>query len=150
MDFAATAWRVATGPVMAPGYVRFHPRILDARLERNNWDGSMTSTVILAAPWPRPLASSHEWRRVTRWRDWPVMRNFGTGDVTYHDPTEPELTKSAYAMASVRLAFPVPDSGLPTPPSGPLDGLETTARTAVAGMVDALNHIVTPVIQAMD
>jgi hypothetical protein len=150
VDFATTAWRVATGPVMAPGYVRFHSRILDARLERNNWDGSMTAAVILAAPWPRPLASSHEWQRGARWRDWPVMRNFGTDDVTYNDPTEQELTRSAYAMASVRLAFPVPDSGLPTPPSGPADALEATARTAVSHVVDALNRIVTPVVQAVD
>ena len=150
MDFAATAWRVATGPVMAPGYVRFHSRILDARLGRNNWDGSMTATVTLATPWTRPLASSPEWQRGAHWRNWPVTRDFGTDDVTYHEPAEQDLTRSAYAMTSVRLAFSLPDRGLPTPPPGPTEALEITARKAVAGMVEALNHIVTPVIQAMD
>lgn len=150
VDFAATAWRVATGPVMAPGYVRFHPRILDARLERNNWDGSLTATVTLAARWPQPLASSHEWQLGTRWQDWPVLRNLGSDDVTYNEPTEQELTRSAYLMASARLAFPVPDAELPAPPSGPADDLEATALTAVTRVVDALNRIVTPVVTAMD
>jgi hypothetical protein len=150
VDFAATAWRVATGPVMAPGYVRFHSRVLDARLDRNNWDGSLTATVTLAAPWPQPLASSNDWQGGMRWKDWPVLRNLGADDATYNDPTDEELTRSAYLMADARLAFPVPDSGLPTPPSDPADGLEATARTAVSQMVDALNRIVTPMVQALD
>src|SRR6266516_4820758 len=28
-EFAAAAFQVATGPVMSPGYVRWHPRVLD-------------------------------------------------------------------------------------------------------------------------
>src|SRR6266536_6688337 len=28
-EFAAAAFQVATGPIMSPGYVRWHPRVLD-------------------------------------------------------------------------------------------------------------------------
>jgi hypothetical protein len=150
VDFTAAAWRVATGPVMTPGYVQFHPRILDAWLNRNGWDGSLTATITLATPWPRPLASSHAWLADTRWQDWPVLRAFGADHVTYNEPTEQELARSAYLMASARLAFPIPDSGLPTPPSGPRDDLEATARTAVSHVADVLNRIVTPVVKAIN
>src|SRR5215469_18526947 len=32
--FAAAAWRTATSPVMVPGYVRRHPRLTGAQVER--------------------------------------------------------------------------------------------------------------------
>ncbi|MCP9954691.1 hypothetical protein [Actinomadura madurae] len=51
--FAAAAWRTATGPVMAPGYVRYHSRVLGARVERSQWDGSLIAAVSLVAPWRR-------------------------------------------------------------------------------------------------
>ena len=50
------AWRRATPLVMSPGYVRRHPRILSARLERADWDSSLTAHVDLVIPQPRSLS----------------------------------------------------------------------------------------------
>src|SRR5258707_9312525 len=53
---AVFAWRGATPPVMSPGYVRRHPRILSARLERADWDSSLTAHVDLVIPQPPSLS----------------------------------------------------------------------------------------------
>ena len=41
VEWAAFAWRRATGSVMSPGYVRYHPQVLAAQLERSSWDGTL-------------------------------------------------------------------------------------------------------------
>ena len=55
VEWAVFAWRRATGPVMSPGYVRYHPRVLAARLERSGWDGSLVAGVTLVSAWPEQL-----------------------------------------------------------------------------------------------
>ena len=67
-DFAATAWRVANGPVMSPGYVRWHPRILRAALGRSDWDGRLLACVDVITPAPEALKRSPEWGG-RWWRD---------------------------------------------------------------------------------
>ena len=42
VEWAVFAWRRATSPVMSPGYVRCHPAVLAARLERSGWDGGLS------------------------------------------------------------------------------------------------------------
>ena len=37
VHFAVQAWRVATGPIMAPGFVRYHRRVLSVRLDYSYW-----------------------------------------------------------------------------------------------------------------
>ena len=89
VEWAVFAWRRATGPVMSPGYVRYHPRVLAARLERSGWDGSLVAGVSLVSSWPEqlktPLASGAEaWRpgcvlaglahRIPRRRDRQLLR----------------------------------------------------------------------------
>jgi hypothetical protein len=56
--FASEAWRVATTPVMSPGYVRRHSRIRSARVEVNPWDASLTASVEIIFPQPRQLAAA--------------------------------------------------------------------------------------------
>jgi hypothetical protein len=148
--FAAAAWRTATTPVMVPGYVRRHPRITAAQVERNDWDGSLTGIVYLIIPWPDALASSREWQRGQWWRDWPAEPSFGTGRDVYTEPTGQDLTKHPYLMASATLAFPLHPPVLPAAPTGPRDELEGKARRAVAALVTELNHVITPVISALE
>ena len=40
--FACAAWETASSPVMAPGYIRRHPRVLSGRVEYCAWDGTLT------------------------------------------------------------------------------------------------------------
>jgi hypothetical protein len=148
--FAAAVWRTATSSVMVPGYVRRHPRITGAQVERNEWDGSLTGIVELIIPWPDALASSREWRPGQWWQDWPTEPSFGTGREVYTEPTGEALTKHPYLMASAALAFPLHPQALPAAPTGPRDDLEGKARRAVAALVTELNHVITPVISALE
>jgi hypothetical protein len=50
VHFASEAWRVATTPVMSPGYVRCHPCVRSARVEVNPWDASLMAAVEIIIP----------------------------------------------------------------------------------------------------
>jgi hypothetical protein len=65
VELAVFAWRQATGPVMVPGYVRCHRRILSERLERSDWDGELLACVDLLTGVPLALEGMHGWRRGT-------------------------------------------------------------------------------------
>jgi len=146
--FAAAAWRTATGPVMVPGYVRFHPRIRATRVDRSEWDGSLTGVVELVIPWPQALAADRSWWGGAWWRDWPAES--WAGRDAYLDPGGEDLTRHPYLMACATLAFPLPAATLPAPPGGPGDDLEGKALRAVAVLVAGLNRIVTPVIETLE
>jgi len=141
--FAAAAWQTATGPVMAPGYIRMHPRVLSARTEVNGWDGSLTGAVTLAAPWPAPLP------RAADWRDWPRQHTLGGPDF-YREPGEDELARGPYLLATARLLFPLPAGALPAAPDGPRKALVAAARTAVEALVAAMNTAVAPALDALE
>ncbi|MGW3771306.1 hypothetical protein [Actinomadura verrucosospora] len=146
--FAAAAWRTAVGPVMSPGYVGYHSRVLSARVERSGWDGSLIAVVNLAAPWPAALARSREWQGGRRWRDWPTeLRGDGYDFV---DPTEQDVAEYPFLQASLALTFRVPVDRLPAAPEGPDDGAEERARLAVEGLVAELNHAVGPVLAVLE
>src|SRR5437868_10247220 len=71
VEFACAAWRVATPPLLNPGLVRTHRRILTAECLRNPWDGSLFARVRLAAPLPAELTVSRAGWRDRGCRDWP-------------------------------------------------------------------------------
>ncbi|MCQ0004515.1 hypothetical protein [Actinomadura madurae] len=146
--FAAAAWRTATGPVMAPGYVRYHSRVLGARVERSQWDGSLIAAVSLVAPWPAALARSSDWRRGRCWRDWP-SELCGDG-YDFVDPTERDVTEFPFMQAILALTFPVPVDRLPAAPDGPGDGVEERARRVVEGLVAELNQAAGPVLDVLE
>ncbi|TDC55591.1 hypothetical protein E1281_11700 [Actinomadura sp. KC345] len=148
VEFASAAWRTATGPVMAPGYIRLHSRVLSAQLQRSHWDGSLIAAVSLVAPWPASLADSVEWRQGRCWRDWPTELR-GDGYV-FVDPTERDVTRHPFMQASLALTFSVPVGGLPAAPQGPGDGVEERARRAVEGLVVELNRVVGPVLDVLE
>ncbi|MEV0826408.1 hypothetical protein [Nonomuraea rubra] len=150
--FAATAWRVATGPIMAPGYIRRHPRLLSGQVEVNDWDGSLVGTASLVTPWPQALAASRDWRTEgTWWRDWPTEHSWSTSAVRYLDPSGEQITGGEhFLMASAALVFPLPTAQLPPLPPDPPAELATLARAYVTVLVTEMNRIVTPVINALE
>ncbi|MFI6296752.1 hypothetical protein ACIBEJ_34540 [Nonomuraea sp. NPDC050790] len=150
--FAATAWRVATGPIMAPGYVRHHPRLLSAGVEVNDWDGSLVGTASLVTSWPQPLAASREWRTGdTWWRDWPTEALWGSDGVRYLDPSGQEISRGQhFLMASAALAFPLPTQSLPPLGSEPTADLVSLAHSYVEVLVAEMNRIVTPVLDTLE
>jgi hypothetical protein len=149
VEWAVFAWRRATGPIMSPGYVRYHPRVLAARLERSSWDGSLVAGVDLVSSWPEQLttALTKKLRRGDRdayWQDWPTEYRGGE-TVSYYEPSEADVAARHYALATVRLQFTVPSAALPEPPPA-LAALLGAGQQAVAVVVAELNRIVGPVL----
>jgi hypothetical protein len=142
--FACAAWRLAVPPALAPGYVRWHRRILDATCVRNPWDGALVARMNLVAPWPRSLEWPRAWQRDRGWRDWPEV--FGQ----FVRPSERDLAGSPYLRATLLAEIPVPLDDLPAAPEGPHDGAVQAAQRAVGVLVRELNDIVAPIVQRLD
>jgi hypothetical protein len=149
-EWAVFAWEQATGPVMSPGYVRYHPRVLAARLERSGWDGSLVAGVNLVSGWPEEikaalaaglgLGDTHAY-----WRDW--LAEYLGGSVSYHEPNEADVATRPYLLATLSLQFTVRSAALPQPPASSA-ALLNAGQRAVAVMVTELNRVVGPVLRA--
>jgi hypothetical protein len=145
--FAVAAWETANPPVMAPGYVRRHPRVRRAWLQRR-WDKPpLAGFAELVVPWPAALVRSREWQAGAQWRNWPV-ESFAVED-HYHEPDDEEITQRPYLLTTARLMFPLSGVPLPDAPAGPAEAGES-AHEVVAALVDAMNAVVTPVIAALE
>jgi hypothetical protein len=147
--FAAAAWQTGTSPVMAPAYIRQHPRVLSARVEVNGWDQSLAAAVTLAVPWPAPLAGSRDWRNGQWWQDWQVQHVPGGPDY-YREPDDRELGRSPFLLSTARLLFPLLADRLPDAPTSQHDQLELAARLAVTALVDAMNLVTGPVLDCLE
>jgi hypothetical protein len=150
VEWAVFAWRRATGPVMSPGYVRYHPQVLAARLERSGWDGGLIAGVDLVSSWPEQLntALARGLRlgdRDAYWQDWPV--EWHAGAISYYEPSEADVAARPYLLTTLSLQFTVPPAALPQPPATPAARL-SAGQHAVATVVAELNRIVGPVLGA--
>lgn len=153
--FAAEAWRVATGPIMVPGYVRYHRRIIRTGLANSYWDNSLLAAVDLIAPWPRQLRESRHWMERTGrgwWRDW--LTELGN---VYDVPSDEDVTKAPFLLTTASLRFTTPTADLPQPPTvwrgrgGPdASTIVASARTAVAISIREINRVVWPIIQVLE
>jgi hypothetical protein len=151
VELAKFAWRRATGPVLSPGYVRRHPRIAMARLERSGWDGSLLAMVDLVVGQPEPLRYLPAGDEPAMWQDWPAEFSFRTGHDEWFEPGGEELARSPYLLCQASLRFTVPQTGLARPPARPnMPLLVAQCRDTVAALVRALNTIVSPVIARID
>jgi hypothetical protein len=151
VEWAVFAWRRATGPVMSPGYVRYHPRVLGAQLERSGWDGSLVAGVTLVSAWPEQFTAALV--RAVRlgdkeayWQDWPTEYR-GGGTTCYYEPSEADVAARPYLLTTLSLQFTVPPIALPQPPATSTAVL-SAGQQAVAVVVAELNRIVGPVLSA--
>jgi hypothetical protein len=152
VEWAVFAWERATGPVMSPAYVRYHPRVLGARLERSGWDGGLVAGVTLVSAWPEQLtrALARAVRlgdREAYWQDWPAEYR-GGGSTCYYEPSEADVAARPYLLTTVSVQFTVPSAALPGPPADVAARLEA-GRQAVAVVLAELNRIVGPVLSAV-
>src|SRR5690348_9987576 len=148
VEWAVFAWERATGPVMSPGYIRYHPRVLGARLERSGWDGSLVAGVTLVSAWPeqitRALARAVRLGdREAYWQDWPAEYR-GGGTACYYEPSEADIAARPYLLTTVSVQFAVRPAALPDPPAA-ADRLEAE-RQAVDVVLAELNRVVGPVL----
>jgi hypothetical protein len=136
VEFAMAAFRVATGPIMSPGFVRWHPRVCGYGTDRSDLDGCLVVSVILATPAPLRLPG---WS----WRGW---------ERDFHDRfLEPE-DRGPVALARLELRWPLASDQLhrparPRPPGRPN---LADATAAVAAVVGSANHTAGPVLAALE
>ena len=144
VTFAGVAWRLAGPPALDPGFVRWHPRVLDAACDRNQWDGTLTARITIVSRWPAELTWSRQWGRDRGWRDWP--QTFGQ----YLRPSEQDVARAPHLRAALLVEAPVPIAALPAAPDGPADDVAGAALRAVTVLVRELNELVDPIVQQLE
>lgn len=154
--FAVAAWRIATGPIMAPPFIRFHPRILSATAAPDDWNGAhLLVTVETVSALPAALNARNmgkAWWRGWQWND---QRGYVEADRGSGDP--PFL-----ALPTLTLVVPVAAAELhrpQTPQLASLANVEAPVRprpyledalAALAAVVTALNAELRDLITALD
>ncbi|MEV4974424.1 hypothetical protein [Streptomyces scopuliridis] len=133
-EFAAAAWRVATAPIMSPGYVRLRPDIAAADCAFTD-DGQLM--LIVTVPVPHSALSA---RVPYVWRDW-ESDPYGFTDGPFRRLVAPE-GPALLMTAEIRVVV----NGLPVPSRVRGPGLLGDARTAVAFLVHRLNDAAGPVV----
>jgi len=147
--FAKLAWYTATGPVMSPPYADWRAPVVSAEfsLDTDGDSGGLIATVEIASPWPRGFGSSAAgWS----WRPWPREP---WGEEYPRAPYGDEVTGGGhFALASLRLVFPVSPALLPAAPAARQrrGEVEDNARHAVAVLAAELNRVVGPVAAALE
>jgi hypothetical protein len=136
-EFAAAALRVATGPIMSPGYVRWHPRVLDHSVGHGQdpEPDRLVCGITLATSLPLWLGAP--WRSWTQYlgRDW----------------CEPSDDRHA-ALARLELRWPLATSALPRPgtPAALGEPNLRDATASVAALVGEINATAGPVLAALE
>jgi hypothetical protein len=119
--FALTAWQIAQSPIMAPGYVRSHPRVLH---NCEHWDdeGRGALTIQLATALPTQVARS--------------VRSLGWCDWERHDQrwVEPYDNDRPAAFASIFVRVPLSPDSLPAP--------SYHSRTPDTGIAQLAVHVI--------
>jgi hypothetical protein len=147
VEFAAIAWRYANGPIMSPGLVRRHPRVVEASVQRSDWNGQAIGSVRLIAPRPRQLDGArtpdNHWYRDLSLDSW-AGRYEGVGGR--------ELENGAYLTTEVQVLWQIPPGALPAlaeiPPD--VEGRHRHAVACVESVVDLLNRQIGPLIERME
>lgn len=146
VEFAAIAWRVATGPIMAPPLVRRHSRIAAASVTRSDWNGELIADVNLISPRPQALANartaSGTWYHDQRLNAWDE----------YEGVSEQDLVRGAFMLTEVRLLWQLPAGTAPALTEVPAAGLirYRACTSAVTALVRALNREVAPVLERLE
>lgn len=147
-EFVAAVWPLACAPVMAPGYVRWHWRVIDAKVRASDWDGRLLAAVKLTAPQPLDLSNKLRSSSERAWWDRPIEH---WGDVVQAaQPSDEDLARRRYMTCDLNLEFALELAELPDAPAGPEDDVEARARWALHVTVAALCDAVEPVLEALE
>lgn len=140
-EFAVAAWRIATSPIMSPGYVRTRPD-LDAITADFTEDGPGAVLTVRV-----PLLHGDLGTRLPyEWRDW--MPEHNRHDGRYPEWIAPDgQYPSVLATAEVRV--PVAEALLPVPKHLRGPGLAADARAAVFTLTELVNTKAGPVVERL-
>ncbi|MFI1518341.1 hypothetical protein [Kitasatospora cineracea] len=139
-EFAFAAWQIATGPVMAPGYVRVRPDLHSLTLVSHGEDMDQVAVRIDVPLRHHQLAA----RPDHRLSDW--QRDVWATDGDFTALTEPRPTGRNELLVTASLLLPVPGHLLVTPTAAE-PGREMTAQaknavTALAAWTNNHAHLV--------
>lgn len=141
VEFAALAFTIGSSPVMAPGYVRNHPRV---RHVSWCWDDDYRAAfeVQIVAPLPDPIAAAIR-RDGRTWADW-HREWHGEAWCEPYDNDRP----GAFTVVTVRV--PIDPAALPAPLYGPTGVPDlATAQAAVAAVCAQLNADLAGILAAL-
>ncbi len=144
-EFAAAVWRIATSPVMSPGYVCVRPDIRAIiPAWSNEGDGQLTFEVQV----PVLQASlGLSWTLPAIWRDWrPEHAPGADQDEPYRWWAQPSGSRPALLTTSV-LRLTVDDTwNLPRPTHTAGPGLVADGKRSVAAVAEAVNRHAGPIV----
>lgn len=136
VDFAVGAWRIATA-LMSPGYVRIRRDLAGITVS-----AAEDETDLLVATVAVPLRHAHltvgKALRSSTWRDWTQFA--WTGAAPHYLNAAPKDRHRAI-LTTTQVRVPISAAGLPTPQGTSDRELTDNARTAVATLVDQINHL---------
>ncbi|MFD8598384.1 hypothetical protein ACFV1L_25605 [Kitasatospora sp. NPDC059646] len=128
-DFAFAVWRIATAPVMSPGYVRFRPDLHAVTLVPHREDLDQVAVRIDVPLRHHQLAAQPDHRLA----DW--QRNVWATADGFAALAEPRPTGRPALLAKATLLLPVPDYILGTPTAAEPGRMMTRqAKLAVAAL----------------
>ncbi|MCX4911841.1 hypothetical protein [Streptomyces sp. NBC_00878] len=142
-EFAMAAWRVATAPVMVPGYVQVRPDLRGVTLHTDDEDGTLYVDICV------PLRHTHIGGDTKRfpyqWQDWQTERSYD--DSVYHALLEPESNKKPSVLATATVRVPGRDwPALPAPTVYDGPKLLGEARDVVTALVAYINDDAGPMV----
>lgn len=141
-EFAVAAWRIATSPIMSPGYVRTRPDLAGITASYATDGPGLVLTVSV------PLLHRDLTARLPfEWRDWTSIPSYGASDPYTSCILPNDLYPAVLATAEVRV--PVPEALLPVPKHTRGPGLLADAREAVFTLAELVNDKAGPVVERL-
>src|SRR6266508_2866743 len=138
VEYSLSAWQIAGPPIMAPGYVSWHPRI---QATNAHWDDDHRAALAVNIAVPAP--SSVTAMLTEPWREW-------VPDSWPESWTEPWDNDRLAVLTTLTVRVPLDPHRLPAP--GYRRGIPCTGRAkhAVAMVCAALNAELDSVLAALD
>lgn len=145
--FAATAWRVATGPVMSPGLVRMRPDLNGVTLDFDEGgEGILRATVRVPLPYYCVRGASDRLRYPVA--DWHTERTWDPDGTRYDAPRASQDYAAVLITAAVLI--PIDTAHLPHADAddyGPVDRIAATR--AVLELATQINERGAPLVDAL-
>ncbi|MFD4907512.1 hypothetical protein [Kitasatospora purpeofusca] len=145
VEFAIAAWRTATAPVMAPGYVHVRPDVYPLDVYRDHHGNpAFCAKVGLRhgdlARRPDNRLRARDWERDPR----------GRSDEPFPVLISPDRTDRPAVLVTATLLVPVPDSILLRPTAArPGRTLTHEAKQVVAALAAHANHVLAPLVDEL-
>lgn len=139
--WAVRAWNIACPPVMVPGFVARHPRVLSARAERDEWAGDLRVTVDLVSALPEPVARAAGYQ----WASW---RHEEWGE-RYEEPELRQAGRDRSLLPTMTASLLIRPAAVFPAVAGAVPDWREAAR-AVRAVCRVLNAELGPVVAALD